>query len=276
MPIEFHKMHGAGNDFVLVDARTRPFSLDPAGAARIADRHCGVGCDQILILRTSARDGCLLRYEIWNADGSPAAQCGNGARCVALYLERSGADLQQPLQVESPAGPVELVRCRDGEYEVTMGVPEFAAERIPLRLPGDGRHYRLDSPWGPLEFGAASMGNPHALLLVDDIESGAIPDIGRYIDGHEAFPDGCNVGFARLESPSRVRLRVIERGTGETLACGSGACAAMAILRRWGRVDDRLEVALPGGRLVIKWRGGVEPLVMKGPARYVFRGTMDE
>jgi diaminopimelate epimerase len=168
MPIEFHKMHGAGNDFVLVDARTGPFSLDPAGAARIADRHCGVGCDQILILRPSARDGCLLRYEIWNADGSPAAQCGNGARCVALYLERSGADLQQPLQVESPAGPVELVRCRDGEYEVTMGVPEFAAERIPLRLPGDGRHYRLDSPWGPLEFGAASMGNPHALLLVDE------------------------------------------------------------------------------------------------------------
>jgi diaminopimelate epimerase len=276
MPIEFHKMHGAGNDFVLIDARTRPFSLDPARAARIADRHRGIGCDQILILRASDRDGCPVRYEIWNADGSPAAQCGNGARCVALYLERSGADLQQPLQVESPAGPVVLAPCTDGEYEVTMGVPEFEAERIPLRLPEDGEHYRLDSPWGPLKLGAASMGNPHALLLVEDIVSDTIPDIGRYIGGHEAFPEGCNVGFAQLEGPSRIRLRVIERGAGETLACGSGACAAMAILRRWGRVDDRLEVALPGGRLVIKWPGGDEPLIMKGPATYVFRGTMDE
>jgi diaminopimelate epimerase len=276
MPIEFHKMHGAGNDFVLVDARTRPFSLNATDAARIADRHRGIGCDQILILRASDRDGCQLRYEIRNADGSPAAQCGNGARCVALYLERSGTDLRQPLQVESPAGPVVLARCADGEYEVTMGVPEFEAGRIPLRLPEDGQHYRLDSPWGPLKLGAASMGNPHALLLVDDIDSDTIPDIGRYIGRHQAFPEGCNVGFARLEGPSRIRLRVIERGTGETLACGSGACAAMAILRRWGRVDDRLEVALPGGRLVIKWRGGDEPLIMKGPATHVFRGTMDE
>jgi diaminopimelate epimerase len=276
MPIEFHKMHGAGNDFVLVDARITPFGLDPAGAARIADRRLGVGCDQILILRASDRAGCLLRYEIWNADGSQAAQCGNGARCVALYLERRGVSLQKPLQVESPAGPVALVRCPDGDFEVTMGVPEFDPGRIPVCLPEDGWHYRLDSPWGPLELGAASMGNPHALLLVADIESDTIPGIGRYIDSHEAFPEGCNVGFAQLEGPSRIRLRVIERGAGETLACGSGACAAMAILRRWGRVGDRLEVALRGGRLVIKWPGGDEPLIMKGPATHVFRGTMDE
>ena len=275
-PLEFHKMHGAGNDFVLVDARSRHVMLDPARAMRIADRHRGVGCDQILVLRPSQRDECLLRYEIWNADGSPAAQCGNGARCVALYLERSGAGMAWPVTAESPAGPVTLTRCEDGEYEVSMGVPEFRADRIPLRLPGADGRYRLDTPWGTMELGAASMGNPHVLVIVDDIGAATIPEVGHYISSHDAFPEGCNVGFAQLEGPSRIRLRVIERGTGETLACGSGACAAMAILRRSGRVADTLEVTLPGGRLVIKWRGGDEPLTMKGPATYVFRGTMDE
>jgi diaminopimelate epimerase len=276
MPLEFHKMHGAGNDFVLIDARGQALDLDSERAARIADRHLGIGCDQILVLRSSDRAECLLRYEIWNADGSPAAQCGNGARCVALYLERSGAAMTKPVTVESPAGPVALRRCSDGEYEVSMGVPEFRAERIPLRLPGEDGRYRLDSPWGLLELGAASMGNPHALLLVEDLGADTIPEIGRYVGRHEAFPEGCNVGFAQLEEPGRIRLRVIERGVGETLACGSGACAAMAILRRSGRVADTLEVVLPGGRLVIKWRGGDEPLIMKGPATHVFRGTMDE
>ena len=274
--LEFHKMHGAGNDFVLVDARSETFSPDPGRAARIADRHRGVGCDQLLVLRSSDRSECLLRYEIWNADGSPAAQCGNGARCVALYLERTGIRLDSPVTVESPAGPVTLARCVDGEYEVSMGVPEFRAERVPLHLPGADGRYRLDTPWGTVELGAASMGNPHALVIVDDIAAANIPEIGRYIGSHEAFPEGCNVGFAQFDGPGRIRLRVIERGAGETLACGSGACAAMAILRRSGRVADTLEVALPGGRLVIKWRGGDEPLIMKGPATHVFRGTMDE
>ena len=274
--LEFHKMHGAGNDFVLIDARSRPFSPDPGRAARIADRHRGVGCDQILVLRSSDRPGCLLRYEIWNADGSPASQCGNGARCVALYLERTGTYLDRPVTVESPAGPISLARCADGEYEVSMGVPDFRADRIPLVLPDEDGRYRLETPWGTVELGAVSMGNPHALMVVDDIGAATIPEIGRYIGTHEAFPEGCNVGFAQLDGPDRIRLRVIERGAGETLACGSGACAAMAILRRSGRVADALEVALPGGRLVIKWRGGDEPLTMKGPATYVFRGTMDE
>jgi diaminopimelate epimerase len=276
MGLEFHKMHGAGNDFVLIDARSQALDIDAEQATRIADRRLGIGCDQILVLRATDRSSCLLRYEIWNADGTPAGQCGNGARCVALYLERSGIPLRDPQQVESPAGPVELVRCEDGEFEVTMGVPEFRAEHIPVRLPPAGDRFRLDSPWGPLELGAASMGNPHALLVVDDLDYNAIPEIGRFIDRHDAFPEGCNVGFARLDGTSRIRLRVIERGAGETLACGSGACAAMAILRRSGKVGDSVQVALPGGRLVIKWRGGDEPLTMKGPAAHVFRGTMDE
>jgi diaminopimelate epimerase len=274
--IVFDKMHGAGNDFVLIDGRREPFEPDRASITRIAHRQFGVGCDQVIVLRASDRDDCLLRYEIWNADGSPARQCGNGARCLGLFLERSGEAGGSPLRVESPAGPVTLRRCDDGEYEVDMGVPEFRPERVPLQLETVDGVYRLASPWGLLELGAVSMGNPHALLLVPDIDDPAIPEIGAFVSTHEAFPQGCNAGFACIESPSRIRLRVVERGAGETLACGSGACAAVAILRRSGKVGDAVEVMLPGGRLAIRWRGDDLGVAMKGPAVHVFRGTMDE
>ena len=276
MPLQFHKMHGAGNDFVLIDARGGLFALDAARAARIADRHRGIGCDQILVLRETGREGCLLRYEIWNADGSPAAQCGNGARCVGLYLERSGEAGAMPLTVESPSGPVTLSRCEDGEYEVAMGVPDFDAPHVSPKLPVRDGHYQLASPWGTLSLGTVSMGNPHALLMTTDINDPTIPEMGTFISTHQSFPEGCNAGFAQLLSPEHIRLRVVERGAGETLACGSGACAAVAILRRSDQVRDTVNVQLPGGRLVIKWRGNREPLTMKGPAAHVFRGTMNE
>jgi len=276
MALLFHKMHGAGNDFVLIDARGSRFALDARMAERIADRHLGVGCDQILVLRESADPGCLLRYEIRNADGSEAAQCGNGARCVGLYLELNGETGDDSFSVESPSGPVTLTRCDDGEYEVAMGVPDFDAASVSPQLPVRDGRYRLDSQWGALEFGTVSMGNPHALLMVDDIDTPAIPEMGAFVSTHRAFPEGCNAGFAQWISPQQIRLRVVERGAGETLACGSGACAAMAILRRSGRVGDTLDVHLPGGKLVIKWRGNNEPLTMKGPATHVFRGTMNE
>ena len=274
--ITFDKMHGAGNDFVLVDARSQPFEPDRDSIARIAHRQFGVGCDQVLVLRPSELDGCLLRYEIWNADGSPAGQCGNGARCVGLFLERSGVTGSGSLRVESPAGPVTLRRCDDGEYEVDMGVPDFRPERVPLQLEVVDGAYRLASPWGLLELGAVSMGNPHALLLVPDIDDPSIPDIGAFVSRHEAFPEGCNAGFACIENPSRIRLRVVERGVGETLACGSGACAAVAILRRSGKVGDAVDVLLPGGQLAIRWRDDGRGVAMKGPAVHVFRGTMNE
>lgn len=276
MSLAFHKMHGAGNDFVLIDARGAAQDFDPQLAARLADRHRGIGCDQVLVLHEARLPGSLLRYEIWNADGSPAGQCGNGARCVGLYLERSGETTDRPFTVESPSGPVTLTRCADGEYEVVMGIPDFRPERVPLHLPGSADRYLLDSPWGRLELGAVSMGNPHALLVVDDIGDPRIPEMGAWIGAQAAFPEGCNVGFAELNGPDRIRLRVVERGAGETLACGSGACAAMAILRRSGRVGDRVDVLLPGGLLVIKWPGGEGPLTMKGPAEHVFRGTVNE
>jgi diaminopimelate epimerase len=275
MLLEFHKMHGAGNDFVLIDARGRPFELDPTRAARIADRHRGIGCDQILVLRKAAGDR-LARYEIWNADGSPAAQCGNGARCVGLYLALNDETGAVPFTLESPSGPVTLSRSADGEFEVVMGVPDFEAANISPPLPRQDGLYRLDSPWGPLAIGTVSMGNPHALLMIDDIDDPAIPGMGAFIGTNQAFPDGCNAGFAEWVGPGQIRLRVIERGAGETLACGSGACAAVAILRRSGRVRETVDVQLPGGRLAITWRGNDEPMIMKGPAEHVFRGTMNE
>jgi diaminopimelate epimerase len=275
-PLIFHKMHGAGNDFVLIDARNREFTVNPELACRLSDRHRGIGCDQILVLRDAGQAEHTARYEIWNSDGSRAGQCGNGARCIGLYLGMSGETGSAPFTVESPAGPVTMQRCIDNEFEINMGVPSFEAESIPLCLESTDGMYRLDSPWGMLEFGAVSMGNPHALLVTRDIDSPEIPAIGAFISRHEAFPEGCNAGFAQLAGAGKIHLRVIERGTGETLACGSGACAAVAILRQSGRVGDEVDVFLPGGHLVIKWRGSNEPLYMKGPAEYVFRGTLNE
>ena len=276
VPLQFHKMHGAGNDFVLIDARAGAQLFDPRQVTRIADRHQGVGCDQVLVLHEAQQAGCRLRYEIWNADGSPAGQCGNGARCIGLYLELSGETGAEPFTVESPAGPVTLTRCEDGEYEVAMGAPDFRPEAVPLTLPEHEGRYRLESPWGPLELGAVSMGNPHALLLVDHVDDPRISAMGAFISTHAAFPEGCNAGFAEVLGPDRIRLRVVERGAGETLACGSGACAAVAILRRAGRVGARVDVLLPGGLLVIKWREAAGVMSMKGPAAHVFRGSVNE
>ena len=276
MTLEFHKMHGAGNDFVLVDARGQSFIMSPGLAARLSDRHRGIGCDQILVLRDATAAENRARYEIWNSDGSPAGQCGNGARCIGLYLEMQGDTGSDLFTVESPAGVVTMQRCDDGEYEINMGVPSFEARSIPVDLQPVHGIYRLDSPWGAIEFGAASMGNPHAVILTRDIDNPEIPRIGEFISRHACFPEGCNAGFAQLAGPDKIHLRVVERGAGETLACGSGASAAMAVLHQWGRVGDQVDVFLPGGHLVIKWPGNQEPLAMKGPAEHVFRGTMNE
>jgi len=272
--LAFHKMHGAGNDFILLDLREQQLKMTAARASRLADRHLGIGCDQLLILRRPKHSGARLRYEIRNADGRPAGQCGNGARCIALYLEMNGEMDSGTVVLESPSGMVRIDRCADGEFEVDMGMPAFAPERVPVKLqPSDGC-YRVDSPWGALSFGAVSMGNPHALIEVDDIEVAALETVGAYLSRHEIFPQGCNVGFVQLIDRGSIRLRVFERGAGETLACGSGACAAMAILRHQGRVRATVNVFLPGGHLVIKWAGNGARLSMKGPASHVFRGTV--
>ena len=274
MALEFHKLHGAGNDFVLIDARHQPFRAGAEISRRIADRRLGVGCDQLLVLRAAEEPPQRLRYEIWNADGSPAGQCGNGARCIGLYLALNGEVADEPFSIQSPSGPVTLQRCPDGEFEVAMGRPRFSPADVPVNLEPDDGSYHLESPWGRLSFGAVSMGNPHALVETDDIADPGIAAMGAFLGGHPVFPEGCNAGFAQLDGRDRIQLRVIERGAGETPACGSGACAAVAILHRAGRVSDAVEVLLPGGRLVIKWLGNGNPLTMKGPAMHVFSGAL--
>lgn len=270
----FHKMHGAGNDFVLLDLREQKLDVDATWASRLADRRLGIGCDQLLVLRQSQHGSSKLRYEIRNADGSAAGQCGNGARCIALYLAMHGEAGAGTLVLESPCGMVRIERCADGEFEVDMGEPAFAPELVPVSMLPEHGSYQLDSPWGPLRFGAASMGNPHALIEVDDIDRAALATVGAFLSRHEVFTEGCNAGFVQLIDRDNIRLRVFERGAGETLACGSGACAAVAILRRWDRVNEVVNVFLPGGHLVIKWAGTGARLSMKGPACHVFSGTV--
>ena len=275
MSIVFHKMHGAGNDFVLLDLREQEYTLDPKRAGLISDRQLGVGCDQILAVHKPENPGNIIRYEIWNSDGSQALQCGNGARCIGHFLDLNGEIEDQAFTLESPSGPVIMKKCNDGQYEVEMGTPDFEPANIPLNLsPVKGR-YRLETPWEPVEFGAVSVGNPHALVLVEDITTIGINEIGAFISTHEAFPKGCNVGFAQVDDRAKIQLRVYERGCGETLACGSGACAAVAILKQWDRLDEAVDVLLPGGHVVIKWPGSKQPIKMKGPAEHVFRGTLN-
>jgi diaminopimelate epimerase len=275
MPLVFHKMHGAGNDFVLLDLRHQDFELNPRRAAMIADRHRGIGCDQILVLRAAQDTANAARYEIWNSDGSRAGQCGNGARCIGLFLRINDGVGDEAFSLESPSGRIGLKSCDDGEFEVEMGVPDFEPSAVPIRLTPQDDLYHLASPWGRLEIGAVSMGNPHALMLANEITDEEIPEVGAFVGSHEAFPEGCNVGIAQIENRTKIHLRVIERGAGETLACGSGACAAVAILRRSDRVDDVVDVLLPGGHLVIKWLGDWQQLNMKGPADYVFKGKLN-
>lgn len=281
VPTQFHKMHGAGNDFVLLDFRQSNEDMSPALARLLADRKKGVGCDQVLVLKPSDKPGCAARYEIYNADGSLAGQCGNGVRCIALYLVTRGEPVSdgQAVRLQGPAGIVSVLPCEDGEFECAMGVPAFEPTDIPV---DEELATRSDDEWlleingQALRVGLVSMGNPHAVTIVASSAAAPVGELGPMISTHPAFPDGCNAGFAELVSREQIRLRVHERGAGETLACGSGACAAVAFLRNKNLVDERVEVLLPGGHLVIKWSGRGNQLTMKGPATHVFRGTLDE
>ncbi len=270
--MRFTKMHGAGNDFVVLDLRHGAPAPDAALCRALADRHTGVGCDQILTIEPPSAAGAVARYGIWNADGSASQQCGNGARCVAAWLVRDGV-ADETFALDSPAGrhPV----SRDGDaFRIAMGVPEFAPARIPMAgvdaaqalyaLPVDGV--------GTLALGAVSMGNPHAVLEVDDIEVAEVERIGRAVQASAWFPESVNVGFVQVLDAGHVRLRVFERGVGETLACGSGACAAVAVLVRRGRCARSVAVALPGGTLDIDWPADTATLTMSGPAAFVFEG----
>jgi diaminopimelate epimerase len=271
--LRFTKMHGAGNDFVVVDLRHGQPAPDAALCRTLADRHAGVGCDQILTIEAPRSANAVARYRIWNADGSQAQQCGNGARCVAAWLVRDGTAHGPRFEVDSPAGTHVVDALDGGRYRIAMGVPDFAPAHVPLAGQSDMRDdYALDVDGETLHVGAASMGNPHALLEVDDVSTARVGVTGPALQRHAAFPESVNVGFAQVQSRNRIRLRVYERGVGETLACGSGACAAAAILMRRGRIDRDVVVALPGGELQIAWPDPSGPIYMAGPAAFVFEG----
>ena len=272
-PLRFSKMHGAGNDFVVIDLRGGATPPPPAVVQAIGDRHTGVGFDQLLTVEDAASADAVAAYRIWNADGSPSRQCGNGARCIAAWLRRDGAATGERFRLDSPAGPIDVQVLADGQYRLDMGRPEFTASRVPFIPSSDGDVHELPAPGGPLRFGVVSMGNPHAVVEVDDVAAAPVATIGPWLQARPEFPEGANVGFAQVLAPDRIRLRVFERGAGETLACGSGACAAAVVLMRRGRIGRHVAVELPGGTLRIDWPADDAPVQMTGPAAFVFEGT---
>lgn len=273
MSLRFTKMHGAGNDFVILDRLAGAPVPDAALARRLADRHVGVGCDQIMLVEAARGPGEAFSYRIINADGSPAGQCGNGARCVARYLrERHG--LVDGGVLGSPGDAVAVHFLADGEIELALGVPRFEPADIPFLAPRREARYLLEAAGARHRIAALSMGNPHALLEVDDIDAAEVARIGAAIERHPRFPDRANVGFVQRLGRAHLRLRVWERGVGETLACGSGACAAMVALRVVDAVDAAVAIELPGGRLRVRWAGEGTPAYLAGPAEFVFDGEL--
>ena len=274
MAVTFHKMHGLGNDFILLDLRHQDFPITKNVAKQLANRHTGIGCDQILILRKPSTDQHLASFEIWNADGSRAEQCGNGVRCLGLYLHERSETPAGRFLLGGPAGIVKIEYLGDGQVQVDMGQPIFEAHRIPVQLEAVDGWYPLEIDQKHYKLGAASMGNPHALMVVDDIDSTDVGRLGAAISSHSAFPQGCNAGFAEIVDRGNIRLRVYERGAAETRACGSGACAAMSILRKADLVDQTVKVTQAGGELIITWTGGEKSVIMEGPATHVYKGKL--
>lgn len=271
--LRFSKMHGAGNDFVVLDLRDGAPPPDAGLAARLADRHRGVGCDQILTIEPPRAAGSVASYRIWNSDGSTSQQCGNGARCVGAWLVRDGAAQGEEFLIDSPLRTHVVQRLDDGHYAVAMGRPGFAPASIPLiGFPRAREEYVVPLQGENVRFGAVSMGNPHAVLEVGLIDAAPVERIGPLLQQHASFPESVNVGFAQVLDRGHIRLRVFERGVGETLACGSGACAAAVVLMQRGRLARDAVVSLPGGDLRIQWPADDAQIVMSGPAAFVFDG----
>lgn len=271
----FRKMHGLGNDFMVFNALDQRVMLSADEVCALADRHRGVGFDQLLLVERPTQPGVDFRYRIFNADGSEVAQCGNGARCFARFVRETGLSDQDALTVETASGVIVLHHEGDG-VRVNMGAPRFAPAQVPLTLTPQADQYEVLLGEEALLLGAVSMGNPHAVLWVPDVDTAEVARLGPAIQARrDLFPEGVNVGFAQVVSPEQIRLRVYERGAGETQACGTGACAAMAVCRRLGWVSDQVRVQLPGGELLIRWSGVEgEPLWMTGPAQTVFEGRL--
>jgi diaminopimelate epimerase len=284
MKLKFTKMHGAGNDFVVLDGYTQALNLTPEQVRALADRHFGVGADQLLLVEKPTVDGVDFRYRIFNCDGGEVEHCGNGARCFVKFVRDSGLTDQRSVRVQVQNGTITLTMQENGEVLVDMGSPVFEPERVPFATKGlQGRREGADMLW-PLDvngttrwISVVSMGNPHAVQVVDDVEAFPVLVEGPVIERHARFPQKVNAGFMQIVARSEIKLRVYERGAGETLACGTGACAAVAAGIRRGLLDAPVLVHTHGGKLTISWDSNKEsePLLMAGPATTVFQGEIE-
>jgi diaminopimelate epimerase len=274
MLLHFTKMHGLGNDFMVLDLISQKLRLRPEQIRRLADRHFGVGFDQLLTVEVPTTPDADFRYRIYNADGSEVENCGNGARCFAVFVHDRKLTSKNRLQVETAGGPLILVINDKGLVTVDMGVPRLLPEQIPFEAEQRASSYSLDVAGQILDIGAVSMGNPHAVLRVADTTHAPVAELGPLIESHRRFPKRVNAGFLQVVSRNQGRLRVFERGVGETLACGTGACAAMVYGRLQGWFDSRVDMQLPGGSLQLEWQGEGHPVMMTGPAQKVFEGQL--
>ncbi|MBG6246132.1 diaminopimelate epimerase [Candidatus Symbiopectobacterium sp. 'North America'] len=270
--MQFAKMHGLGNDFMVVDAVTQNVYFSPELIRRLSDRHRGVGFDQLLVVEPPYDPELDFHYRIFNADGSEVAQCGNGARCFARFVRIKGLTNKRDIAVSTHTGRMVLSVTDDELVRVNMGEPDFEPQRVPFRAAKAEKTYILRANDHKVLCGVVSMGNPHRVIQVDDVDTANVETLGPVLESHERFPERVNVGFMQIVDRSHIRLRVYERGAGETQACGSCACAAVAVGIQQGLLADEVRVSLPGGDLDIHWKGVGHPLYMTGPATHVYDG----
>ena len=275
MQIQFSKMHGLGNDFMVVDNVTQNVFFSKEKIQQLADRNFGIGFDQLLLVEPPYDPEQDFHYRIFNADGSEVSQCGNGARCFARFGRMKGLINRNKIKVSTKAGKMVLYLEKDGQVTVNMGVPDFEPARVPLVANKQEKTYIFRVEERTVFLGAVSMGNPHCVMEVDDVDTAGVHEVGPLLERHERFPEGVNVGFMQILSKDHVKLRVFERGAGETLACGSGACAAVAVGQVQGKLDKEVRVDLPGGSLRIRWQGEDSALKMTGPAEHIYDGQIN-
>jgi diaminopimelate epimerase len=274
MRIDFTKMHGVGNDFVVFDAPPAAALLEPGRLRALADRRTGIGFDQALVLEAPRRPDSATFYRIFNSDGDEVEQCGNGARCIAWLLHQRGLSRDGRLTLDSPAGPI-VARIEGERVTVDMGVPDFDPRSLPFEAPAEADSYRLEVAGETLSIGAVSIGNPHAVLTVDSVAQAPVARLGPAIERHARFPKRVNAGFLEIVARGEVRLRVYERGAGETRSCGTGACAAVAVARRRGLLEPQVRVGVQGGELRVNWTGPGEHIWLSGPAETAFQGHIE-
>ncbi len=275
MRLQFSKMHGLGNDFMVIDGVNQSVSLSSKQVSEWANRRFGIGFDQLLLVEEAETSEALFKYRIFNADGGEVSQCGNGARCFARFVHDKGLTTERIIPVETNAGMLQLKLVGNTQVEVNMGIPEFEPTNIPFSTSARSKSYQIDIHDQLIEFSALSIGNPHAVIQVNDVSTAPVESLGSILESHDLFPQRVNVGFMQIVSPDEFKLRVFERGVGETMACGSGACAAMASAVSTGLLNNKVTAHLTGGMLQLSWQGEGKPVIMTGDTALVYDGEID-